>query len=248
MPFSFCHFVTLLLCYFVMINLNHFKILSFDCYGTLIDWESGILNALKPIALKNHLNLSDDQILNTYAMLETEIEAGQYQAYRNVLRQVMINFADHFDFILPESETDTLANSVRDWPPFPDTVEALSILKQKYELAILSNVDDDLLSYSSKHLKTQFDIIFTAQQIGSYKPAERNFQHLLENIDIPPDQLLHVAQSIFHDVVPAKKMGLATVWVNRRKGKEGFGATPKAHEFPDLEVPDLETLAELINS
>ena len=231
-----------------MLNLNHFKILSFDCYGTLIDWESGILNVLKPIALKNNLNLSDAQILTTYAMLETELESGKYQTYRNVLRQVMINFADQFDFVLSESETNTLVDSVRDWPPFPDTVEALSRLKRNYKLAILSNVDDDLFSYSSKHLKTQFDTIFTAQQIGSYKPAQRNFQHLHENIDIPQDQLLHVAQSIFHDIIPAKKMGLATVWVNRRKGKEGFGATPKAHETPDLEVADLKTLADLVNS
>jgi len=196
-PLCLCAFVPLSLSRFFMLNLNHFKILSFDCYGTLIDWESGILNALKPIALKNNLNLSDDQTLNTYAMLETEIEAGEYQTYRNVLRQVMINFAYHFDFVLPESETDILVNSIRDWPPFPDTVKALSRLKRKYKLAILSNVDNDLFFHSSKHLKTQFDTIFTAQQIGSYKPAERNFQHLIENINIPQDQLLHVAQSIF---------------------------------------------------
>lgn len=231
-----------------MLNLNHFKILSFDCYGTLIDWETGILNALKPIALKNKLNLTDEQILNTYAMLETDIESGPYQTYRNVLRQVMIHFADHFDFMLEEAETETLANSVKDWPPFTDTVEALHRLKKKYKLAILSNVDDDLFAFSGKHLKVEFDFIFTAQQIGSYKPSEQNFQHLIDNIDLSADQLLHVAQSIFHDVVPARKKGLATVWVNRRKDKDGFGATPEASETPDLEVPDMKTLADLVDT
>ena len=231
-----------------MLDLNKFEILSFDCYGTLIDWESGILNALKPIVLKNKLNLSDDQILNTYAMLETEIESGEYQTYRNVLRQVMIDFADYYNFVLEESGMNALADSVQYWQPFPDSVEALSRLKRKYKLAILSNIDDDLFSYSEKRLKVEFDYIITAQQIGSYKPSQQNFHYLLENIAFPPDQLLHVAQSIFHDIVPARKMGLATIWVNRRKGVEGFGATPKAHETPDLEVPDLKTLADLVNS
>ena len=133
----------------------------------------------------------------------------------------------------------------RSWKPFPDTVAALKKLKSRYKLAIISNTDDDLFADTARLLEVSFDWVITAQQAGSYKPSHHNFKLALERIALPPEQVLHVAQSIYHDIVPARELGLATVWVNRRAGKHGEGATKAAQGQPDLEVPDLKTLAEM---
>jgi len=131
---------------------------------------------------------------------------------------------------------------VKDWPAFPDSTRALQALKKKYKLAILSNIDDDLIAFSVQRLG-QFDWIITAQQAKSYKPSLNNFYLALERIGVPKNKILHVAQSLFHDIAPAKALGLSTVWINRRHNKAGFGATPPAQAQPDLQVPDLQTLA-----
>ena len=138
--------------------------------------------------------------------------------------------------------------SVRDWPPFSDSVEALRSLQRKYKLVVLSNIDDDLFEYSKARLGIEFHRVFTAQQIGSYKPAKRNFEYALNALAVPGERILHVAQSLFHDIAPARKMGLSTVWVNRRQGQDGFGATPMADAEPDLEVQNLKTLASIANA
>ena len=130
-----------------------------------------------------------------------------------------------------------------DWVPFSDTVNALKKLKAKFKLAILSNVDDDLFAISAKHLKVKFDYIITAEQIRSYKPSLNNFKFAIKKIGIPKDKILHIAQSLYHDIAPAKELGLSTIWINRRNGKEGFGATPPASAKPDMEFPDLKSLA-----
>ena len=230
-----------------MIDIDKYKALTFDCYGTLIDWETGMLAALKPILFAHNINLGDEQILEIFAQFEAEQEKGEYLKYREVLRRVVQKFGEQFGFEPTSSELDSLADSMKHWLPFPDTVEALKSLKNKFKLAIISNVDDDLFALGAKHLEVQFDWIITAEQAKSYKPSLNNFRHAIERIDLPIDQILHVNASIYHDVVPASSLRLSTVWVNRRAGKQGSGAALRADGQPDLQVPDLKSLASLIS-
>jgi len=225
-----------------MLDLKNIEVLTFDCYGTLIDWESGILKALKLVWVAHRINLGDSQILATYAELEADAEAGQYISYREVLQKVMQGFGQKFNFSPSKLEATALADSLKDWPPFPDTVEALQKLKKKFKLGIISNTDDDLFAQTQKHLKVDFDWIITAEQVKSYKPSQNNFLKAIEKIGRPKEKILHVAQSVYHDIIPAKSLGLATVLVRRH----GAGATLPTEGKPDLEVPDLKTLASII--
>lgn len=226
-----------------MLNFNRFEVLSFDCYGTLIDWEKGILEALQHVFKAHNINLSDEQTLELYAELEPEAQReGQYVKYREVLRKVMQQFGNRLEFTPSKSELDCLANSLKDWLPFPDTVPVLETLKKNFNLAVISNIDDALFAFSAGHLRVEFDWIITAEQVKSYKPSRRIFKYAIEKIGFPPSRILHIAQSIYHDIIPAKAMGLSTIWVNRRKEQEGFGATRPASCDSDLEVPDLKSL------
>lgn len=232
-----------------MLDFSRFSHLTFDCYGTLIDWESGILCALRPI-LEAHLNEipSDEEILGLYAVIESAIEAGPYRKYRAVLEQVVHDLCARLGFAPSNAEAASLPSSVSKWPPFPDTVQALRRLASRYKLVIVSNVNDDLIAATLPKLSVAFANVITAQQARSYKPSHKNFRLALECMGVPTEQVLHVAQSLYHDVAPAKQLGLATVWVNRRKDKPGSGATPAAPEHSaDLEVPDLKSLADLAN-
>ena len=225
---------------------DQYEALSFDCYGTLIDWESGILTAVRPVLSFHRIDLSEVQILELYAQLESEAEAGEYVKCREILRKVIQGFGQKLGFVPISAELDCLANSLKDWQPFPDTVEALQALKKSFRLAVISNVDLDLFAESLKYPKVAFDFIIPAERIKSYKPALRNFEFAIERIGVPPHKILHIGQSVYHDIIPAKQMGLSTVWVNRRKGKRGFGATPKASARPDFEVADLGSLVSMI--
>jgi 2-haloacid dehalogenase len=227
------------------VNFDHFECLSFDCYGTLIDWETGISSALRPILETHKVPADHDALLELFGKAETEIEAGPYRPYREVLKAVLNKFGDVFGFEPSPDELESFCASVMHWPAFPDSSQALRALGSRYRLIILSNIDDDLFRFSQKILGVEFDHIFTAQKIGSYKPSHRNFEFLIQHAGAPQHEILHVAQSIFHDILPAKEMGLSTVWVNRRKGRAGFGATPPAEAEPDFEVPDLRSLAVL---
>ena len=226
-----------------MLNFDDFAVLSFDCYGTLIDWETGIWQALEPVFSNHNVLMSQEQALERYAALESEIEAGPYFEYKQVLRRVLEGFGALLSFTPTATEQQHFSESVRDWPAFPDSPDALHALQRKYKLAIISNIDDDLFAYSAQRLQVTFDTIVTAQQARSYKPSLNNFQIAFQRIGLPPAKILHVAQSLFHDHVPAKSLGLSTVWVNRRQGQVGSGATPPAEATPDLEVPDLQSLA-----
>ncbi|MHC5612726.1 MAG: haloacid dehalogenase type II [Nostoc sp.] len=228
-----------------MINFNQYKTLSFDCYGTLIDWENGIFGVLKPLLLAHNTNLDDEQILKLFTEFEAELEKGEYIKYREVLNRVVQKFGDRFGFDPTADELNSLADSIQHWLPFPDTVEALRALKQKFKLVIISNVDDDLFAFSAKHLEVEFDQIITAEQAKSYKPSLNNFRVAIERIDLPLEQILHVAASLYHDIVTAKSLGLSTVWVNRRGDQKGVNTTGSAVSQPDLEMPDLKTLATL---
>jgi len=227
-----------------MLNFSDFELLTFDCYGTLIDWESGIWEALHPILATHRIDVAADKALELYGELESEAERGEYHEYKMVLKMVLEGVGARLGFAPTQLELQRFSESVQDWPAFPDSARALQALKKRYKLAIISNIDDDLFAFSAQRLQVQFDWIITAQQAKSYKPSHNNFQIAFERIGLPKDKILHVAQSLFHDIVPAKALGLATVWVDRRHNKDGFGATPPAQAQPDLTVPDLQTLAD----
>jgi 2-haloacid dehalogenase len=229
-----------------MLNFANFEVLTFDCYGTLIDWESGIWEALHPLLTNHHVAITRDKALELFGELESEAERGEYHEYKTVLRIVLEGFGSRLGFAPTQIELRHFSESVKDWPPFPDSARALQALKKEYKLAIISNIDDDLIAFSAQRLQTQFDWVITAQQAKSYKPSLNNFHLALERIGVPKPKILHVAQSLFHDIVPAKALSLSTVWINRRHDLGGFGATPPAQGQPDLEVPDLQTLAAII--
>lgn len=228
-----------------MLNFDRYEVLTFDCYGTLIDWEGGILGALKPLLAAHQIEMTDDALLELYAEVEADLEKGDYLKYRQVLEAAVQGLGDRLGFTPTDAEKRVLPESVQHWQPFPDTVEALKKLKQKYKLVILSNIDDDLFAGSAKHLQVPFDAIITAEQVQSYKPALNHFNRMLQQLNLSTDQVLHVAQSIYHDIVPARSIGLSTIWVNRRHDRPGFGATPAANAAADITVPDLKTLADM---
>jgi 2-haloacid dehalogenase len=226
-----------------MLNFDNFEVLTFDCYGTLIDWETGIWETLQPVLTSHHIEIVTDKVLELYAELEAKAERGTYQEYKTILRMALAGLGRRLGFEPTPIELEQFSASVKNWPAFPDSTSALQSLKKKYKLAILSNIDDDLFAFSAQRLQVKFDWIITAQQAKSYKPSLDNFRLAFELIGLPTNRILHVAQSLFHDIVPAKALGLSTVWVNRRHNQVGFGATPPAQVQPDHEVPDLKTLA-----
>ena len=229
-----------------MLDFDQYGVLTFDCYGTLIAWEAGLVASLSP-GLHNHgVCLAPNELLERYAKIEATIERGPFQNYKSVLKTALRNLGNGLGFAATDVELGAFSLSVRDWPPFPDSAEALRALHSRYRLAILSNIDDDLFRYSAGWLQTKFDAVITAEQIRSYKPSPTHFNTALARFRLPTTNILHVAQSLYHDIVPAKKIGFSTVWVNRRKGQEGFGATPPSEAQADLEVPDLATLVSTI--
>lgn len=226
-----------------MLDFDTYKVLTFDCYGTLVDWESGILAAVRPVLDRRGIPASDDAVLESYASVEAELEEGEYAPYAGLLRSVMAGLARRLGFEPSRDELGCIAESVKDWEPFADTVASLERLRTKYKLAIVSNIDDALLAHTARRLVVPFDFIITAQQAKAYKPSHAVFERALATIALPREQILHVAQSLYHDIAPARALGLSTVWVNRRRGLRGAGATPPADATADFEVPDLATLA-----
>jgi 2-haloalkanoic acid dehalogenase type II len=231
-------------------KLTDFKVLSFDCYGTLIDWESGMLAALKPLAAKADRALTADQILEAHARHESSQQATTpAKLYRDLLAIVHKRLAEEWGVEASWQESAAYGRSVRDWPAFADTAEALRYLKQHTKLAILSNVDNESFSFSNRKLGVTFDAIYTAEDIGSYKPSARNFEYMLEKLDgmgIGKGDILHVAESLFHDHKPANDFGLASCWIHRRHDREGFGATmnPGAAPRTDFRFNSMAELAE----
>jgi len=229
-------------------DFSRFTTISFDCYGTLIDWESGILPTLRTVLANHGQSLHDTDILELYGEFEAQAESGPYQSYRDVLQSVVQGFADRFHFEASSAEIRSLHESVRAWPPFSDTVPALRELQKCYRLVVISNIDDDLFAETRKHLEVEFDGVVTAEQARSYKPSVNNFQIALRRFAISPDRLLHAAQSVYHDVAPARSLGISTAWVNRKSARPGVGAVrasalPDSQKRADLEVPDLAGLA-----
>jgi 2-haloacid dehalogenase len=226
----------------LLMDFSRFSTISFDCYGTLINWEAGILPALRAVLSRHGHKLDDSTILELYGEFEAQAESGPYRKYRDVLQSVVQAFGERLKFDASSSER-SLSESVPTWPAFPDTVAALHQFKKRFKLAIISNIDDDLFAKTQELLGVEFDAVITAERAQSYKPSLRNFELALRALGIDREHLLHAGQSIYHDVIPAQSLGIATVWVNRKSARPGIGAVRPAEGKPDLEVPDLASLA-----
>jgi 2-haloacid dehalogenase len=230
-----------------MLDFTRFEILTFDCYGTLINWEAGILRCLHGILAAHGKDMDDATILRLYGDFEANAEHGEYCRYREVLQSVVRRFGEQLGFAPTDEEANSLPESLKEWQPWPDTVAALRELRSHFRLAIVSNVDDDLFAATKPKLGAEFDHIITAQQAEAYKPSLKIFELALRRIAVPANRVLHVGQSLYHDVLPAQSLGLATVWVNRPSARSGVGAVKTADGHPDLQVSSLAELAAKIN-
>ena len=220
-----------------------FDALTFDCYGTLIDWETGLGDALRTALAPLGVDAGEEELLARYAAYEAEAEAGPYRTYRDVLAHGLRGVAGELGVTPGDDAVAAFSGSVVDWPAFPDSAAALAQLKERFRLGVLTNCDDDLFAASNRRLGVEFDWIVTAEQAGAYKPDERGFQLLFERVGLPRERILHVAQSVFHDHVTAQRLGMTSVWIDRRAGREGSGATPPAEAAPDATFPDMATFA-----
>ncbi len=229
-------------------ELTDFDVLSFDCYGTLIDWESGIIAALEPLVARVNRPMSREAVLQTFARHETEQEAATPgMPYAELLAVVHERLARHWDATPSATEARRFGGSVPEWPVFADSEPALRYLHNHYKLVILSNVDRESFRRSSVKLGVAFDAVYTAQDIGSYKPDPRNFAYLLDRMreqGIAPGRILHTAQSLFHDHVPGNAARLASAWIDRRHGLPGSGATLPADAKVDFRFPSMAAMVQ----
>src|ERR1700722_14418667 len=218
-----------------MLDLSRFDTLAFDCYGTLIDWEAGILAALRRILSAHGKTIDDATLLKLYGDFEQLSEDGEFHSYKEVLQSVVRRFGVQLGFTPSGQEARSLPDSLASWDPWPDTVSTLQRLQKKFRLAIISNVDDDLFAATRPKLEVKFDHVVTAQQARAYKPSLKIFELALSRTAVPTHRILHVAQSLYHDAVPAHSLGIATVWVNRPSKRSGVGAVKSAQTQPDLQ-------------
>lgn len=220
-------------------RLTDFSTLTFDCYGTLIDWESGIMAGLKPLIDKMDGLLDRDAILQAHARQEsTQQRTTPSMLYSDLLATVYRNLADEWALSVTADEAAIYGASVEHWPAFADSVDALAYLKQHFKLVILSNVDRASFAHSNARLGVTFDAIYTAEDVGFYKPSDRNFEYMIEQLaarDIAKGDILHTAESMFHDHAPANRHGLANCWIYRRHADQGFGATMNPGDMPSYD-------------
>ena len=235
-----------------MRSITAFTALTFDCYGTLIDWERGILDALAWWRRRTGLRVTDDELLEAFGRAEAQAERETpFRLYPEILEAALARMAAGWSVRLDADDARAFGESVGRWPPFPDTSSALEYLKAHYKLVVVSNVDHASFAETGRQLGVAFDLVVTAQDVGSYKPDPRTFEYALEKIrrtlGVEAPEILHTAQSLFHDIVPATALGLATCWIDRRRGRPGAGATP-AIPGGDRIRPDFEagSLAELV--
>ncbi len=232
-------------------KLTDFKVLTFDCYGTLIDWETGIYDALQPLLARHASGLTRDQALEIYARHESDQqERTPAMPYSQLLSEVYKRLANEWAIPVTNAQANIFGASIPDWPEFPDSVEALAYLKQHYKLVILSNVDRISFRSSNQRLKVEFDGIYLAQDIGAYKPSRKNFDYLLAHLradfGLEKADVLHTAQSLFHDHACANAFGLASAWIDRRHDQQGWGATmpPAGTPHVDFHYPSMAALAQ----
>ena len=235
-------------------KLNDFEALSFDCYGTLIDWEAGLAAVLRDWARRRGVSMDDQALLTAYSRHEATAESTHPgDLYPDILARSMRELGAELGAEVTDVDADALARSVPDWPAFPDSHDALATLGGRFKLIILSNVDRTSFVASNQRLGVEFTSVLAAEDIGSYKPSPRNFDALIaeaRRLDVDDGKLLHVAQSLFHDHVPARKAGLPTVWINRRHAKPGWGATPgpQTDVTPDWTFPSMADFAAAVDT
>lgn len=235
------------------LDLTQYEALSFDCYGTLIDWETGIAAVLVPWAREQGLDLSDEELLLAYADNEAAVERERPSAlYPEVLAMAFRRTGEKLSTPVSDAWAQRLGDSVPDWPAFPDSTDALGRLARQYKLIILSNVHRAGFAASNQRLRGDFAAVITAEDVGAYKPAQNHFRALdatLSRLGVDRRGLLHVAQSLFHDHVPAEREGLASVWINRRHDRPGWGATPEPTEAWafDLEFKSMADFADAVD-
>jgi 2-haloacid dehalogenase len=227
-------------------NVNSIRLITFDCYGTLIDWETGMLRSLRPLFADGAGADVDLHLLELYGEVEAEVEAGDYLVYREVLARTVQEMGRRLNKQVSAKQAREFAQSLTEWEPFPDTVASLNRLARRFKLGIISNVDDDLFAVTRKKLQAPLELIVTAQQVESYKPSLRNFQEALRRSGLKAGELLHAGQSVYHDIVPASFLGIASVWVNRPSLRPGAGAAKAASAQPTAEVRGLAELADLL--
>ena len=226
-----------------MARLTDYRVLTFDCYGTLIDWETGIWDALQPLIMRcGRSDVTRDGALLAFAKHEHRHQsASPDMRYPELLARVHRSIAEGFGMATSEALDEAFGESVPLWPAFPDTADALRILKRHYQLVILSNVHRDGFAASNRKLGVDFDAVYTAEDIGSYKPADANFEYMLAHLqsDLGTNRtdVLHTAQSLHHDHAPAKYFGLANAWIDRQRLSEGgsWGATEKVEDIPETD-------------
>ncbi len=232
-------------------NLTDFKVLTFDCYGTLIDWESGMVAGLTPLTERLDRQLTRNEILEAHARYESSQQLQTpTKRYRDLLAVVYRRLAEEWGLSVSWEECVQYGRSIQNWPAFSDSAEALQYLKQHYKLVILSNVDNESFAASNEKLDVAFDAIYTAEDIGSYKPAAANFKYMLtmlQGLGYEKSDILHTAESLFHDHVPANHHGLSSCWIYRRHGQEGFGATMTPDEIPQYDFR-FNSMAELVEA
>jgi 2-haloacid dehalogenase len=232
-------------------RLTEFKALSFDCYGTLIDWESGMVEALSGLTSRVAFELSRDEILQAHARHESEQQAQTPgKLYRDILPIVYKRLAEQWGVSVTVDECEEYGLSVRNWPAFVDSPGALQYLKKFYKLIILSNIDNRTFSFSNDHLEVEFDAIYSAEDVGAYKPSDRNFDYMkahLADLGVEPHEVLHTAESLFHDHLPANRHGLASCWIYRRHAQEGFGATMTPESMPNIDFR-FNSMADLVKA
>ena len=227
-----------------MADFNDIEWVSFDCYGTLVDWETGISSAVSSSLESYGIRKTGAEILELFADVEPVVQSsGEFKEYRVVLREVMTLIGDRLGIRVAEADVDCLSASLPRWPVFPDAGPALRALKQRYRLAIISNVDDDLFAGSARALGVAFDAVITSQQAKAYKPNSRSFELAETAMGVGKERWLHVGESLYHDVEPANRLGIRSVWVNR---PDRGGGTRPTNAKPDLTVPDLAALAEIM--
>ena len=226
------------------LDFGRFEWVSFDCYGTLVDWETGISTAVGEVLESHGIRKSRTEVLALFADAEPRVQGSEdFLEYRTVLRRVMAAIGEEVGIACSESELGCLADTLPGWPVFPEVADALRYLKTRCRLAVISNVDDDLFAGTARALGVDFDVVVTAQQVRSYKPNLRNFHAARERMGVERDRWLHVAESLYHDIGPANRLGIKSVWVDR---SDRGGGTRRADAVPDLVVSDLAALAQLM--
>jgi 2-haloalkanoic acid dehalogenase type II len=231
-------------------RLADFDTLTFDCYGTLIDWETGLHRAIAPFLARHGLAKSPDEVLEAFALCQSAQEdETPAMLYSDVVANTLRRMARAWGVEATDAEAEAFGASVGDWPAFADSPDALRYLKRHYRLAVLSNVDHASFAGSQRKLGVRFDAVFTAEDIGSYKPSLRNFEYMLARLaemGVAKNRILHTAQSRYHDHAPAQAIGLRSAWIDRRHGKKGAGATKPVTlaRDPDFYFTSMAAMAE----